>query len=55
MGTLIGAAIAVLAGLAVATTTVVGVVQTVQDEPAPPAPGQINGQADVPIVTYGDK
>jgi hypothetical protein len=54
MGTLIGAAIAVLAGLAVATTTVVGVVQTVQDEPAPPQ-GQTQGQADVPMVNYGDK
>ncbi|MFC5268559.1 uncharacterized protein DUF2613 [Kribbella orskensis] len=54
MGTLIGAAIAVLAGLAVATTTVVGVVQSVKDDPAPPA-GQTQGQADVPIVNYGDK
>jgi hypothetical protein len=54
MGSLIGAAIAVLAGLAVATTTVVGVVQSVKDDPAPPA-GQIQGQADVPIVNYGNK
>jgi hypothetical protein len=54
MGTLIGAAIAVLAGLAVATTTVVGVVQTVKDDPAPP-PGATHGQADVPIVNYGGK
>jgi len=53
MGTLIGAALAVLAGLAVATTTVVGVVQSVKDDPAPPAGQQ--GQADVPIVNYGDK
>ncbi|TWD83710.1 uncharacterized protein DUF2613 [Kribbella amoyensis] len=55
MGTVIGAALAVLAGLAVATTTVVGVVQTVQDDPAAPPPGQTQGQADVPIVNYGDK
>jgi hypothetical protein len=54
MGTLIGAALAVLAGLAVATTTVVGVVQAVKDNPAPPA-GQTQGQADVPIVNYGTK
>jgi hypothetical protein len=54
MGTLIGAAIAVLAGLAVATTAVVGVVQTVKDDPAVPK-GQTNGQADVPLVNYGDK
>ncbi|WP_370357225.1 DUF2613 family protein [Kribbella pratensis] len=54
MGSLIGAAIAVLAGLAVATTTVVGVVQSVKDDPAPP-PGQTQGQADVPIVNYGSK
>jgi hypothetical protein len=52
MGTVIGAAIAVLVGLAVATTTVVGVVQTVQDDPVAP-PGQ--SQADTPIVSYGDK
>jgi hypothetical protein len=54
MGTLIGAAIAVLAGMAVATTAVVGVVQSVKDNPAAP-PGQTNGQADVPLVNYGDK
>ena len=54
MGTLIGAAIAVLAGMAVATTAVVGVVQSVKDDPAAPA-GQTNGQADVPLVNYGDK
>jgi hypothetical protein len=54
MGSLIGAAIAVLAGLAVATTTVVGVVQSVKDDPAPP-PGQTQGQADDPIVGYGVK
>lgn len=52
MGTLIGAAIAVIAGLAVAATTVVGVVQTVKDDPTPP-PGQ--SQADTPIVSYGNK
>ena len=52
MGTLIGAAIAVFAGLAVATTTVVGVVQTVKDDPVPP-PGK--SQADTPIVSYGSK
>lgn len=54
MGSLIGAALAVLAGLAVATTTVVGVVQSVREDPAPPA-GQPQGQADVPIVGYGTK
>ena len=52
MGTLIGAAIAVLAGLAVATTTVVGVVQTVKDDPAVPAG---KSQADTPVISYGDK
>jgi hypothetical protein len=54
MGTLIGAAIAVFAGMAMATGAVVGVVQTVKDDPAPP-PGATQGQADVPIVNYGDK
>lgn len=54
MGSLIGAAIAVFAGLAVATTTVVGVVQSVQEDPQPPA-GQTQGQADVPVVGYGSK
>ena len=54
MGSLIGAAIAIFAGLAVATTTVVGVVQTVQEDPKPPQ-GQTQGQADVPIVNYGQK
>ncbi|TCO23317.1 uncharacterized protein DUF2613 [Kribbella steppae] len=54
MGSLIGAAIAVFAGLAVATTTVVGVVQSVKEDPVPPA-GQTQGQADVPIVGYGTK
>jgi hypothetical protein len=54
MGTLIGAAIAVLAGMAVATTAVVGVVQSVKDDPTVP-PGQTKGQADVPLVNYGDK
>lgn len=54
MGTLIGAAIAIFAGLAVATTTVVGVVKQVEENPAVPA-GQPQGQADVPIVNYGDK
>ncbi len=55
MGTLIGAAIAVLAGMAVATTAVVGVVQTVQDEPKKPAGQTSKGQVDVPIVDYGSK
>lgn len=54
MGTLVGAVIAVIAGLAVAATAVVGVVQTVQQDPVPP-PGATDGQADVPIVSYGDK
>ncbi|MEI8406101.1 MULTISPECIES: DUF2613 family protein [unclassified Kribbella] len=54
MGTLIGAAIAVFAGLAVATTTVVGVVQSVKEDPAPPA-GQTQGLADDPVVGYGTK
>jgi hypothetical protein len=54
MGTLIGAAIAVLAGMAVATTAVVGVVQSVKDDPKVPT-GQTNGQADVPLVNYGHK
>jgi hypothetical protein len=54
MGSLIGAAIAIFAGLAVATTTVVGVVQSVKEDPAPPA-GQPQGVADVPIVGYGTK
>jgi hypothetical protein len=52
MGTLIGAAIAIFAGLAVATTTVVGVVQSVKDDPTPP-PGK--SQSDTPIVAYGNK
>lgn len=54
MGTLIGAAIAVLAGMAVATTAVFGVVSQVKEDPAPPA-GRTQGQADVPLVNYGDK
>jgi hypothetical protein len=54
MGTLIGAAIAIFAGLAVATTTVVGVVQSVKEEPAPPA-GRTQGLADDPVVGYGMK
>ncbi|ADB32157.1 hypothetical protein Kfla_3093 [Kribbella flavida DSM 17836] len=55
MGALIGAAIAVIAGLAIATTTVVGVVRTVQEEPTPPPNEARQGQADVPLVQYGNK
>lgn len=54
MGTLIGAALAVLAGMALATTAVFGVVNEVKDNPAPPA-GHPQGQADVPLVDYGVK
>lgn len=53
MGTLIGAAIAVIAGMGIATVTVVGVVQSVKDDPAQPQPGQ--SQAETPIVAYGNK
>jgi hypothetical protein len=55
MGTLIGAVLAVLAGMAVSTAAVVGVVQTVKDEPKAPAGQSSIGQADVPIVNYGGK
>jgi len=34
VGTLIGAALAAIAGLAVATTTVIGIVQAVKEEPS---------------------
>ncbi|MDX6281818.1 MAG: hypothetical protein QOH03_2889 [Kribbellaceae bacterium] len=55
MGTLIGAVLAIIAGMAVSTAAVVGVVQTVKDEPKAPA-GQVStGQVDVPIVNYGGK
>jgi hypothetical protein len=54
MGTLLSAAIAVIAGMAVATGAVVGVVKTVKEDPKPPA-GASQGQADLPIVNYGDK
>jgi hypothetical protein len=54
MGTLLSAAIAVLAGMAVATGAVVGVVKSVKEDPAPPS-GATQGQADLPIVNYGDK
>lgn len=55
MGTLIGAALAVLAGLAVSTAAVVGVVQTVQDQPKAPVGQTSAGQVDVPLVNYGGK
>jgi len=55
MGTLIGAVLAILAGMAVSTAAVVGVVQTVQDEPKAPAGQTSTGQVDVPIVNYGGK
>ena len=48
MGTVIGAALAVLAGLAVATTTVVGVVQTQKDEPS-------TSGNQPPVVQYGQR
>ncbi|HZO65929.1 MAG: DUF2613 family protein [Kribbellaceae bacterium] len=48
MGTLIGAALAALAGLAVATTTVVGVVNTVKDDPSQP-------ENSTPVVQYGQR
>ena len=54
MGTLLSAAIAVIAGMAVATGAVVGVVKTVKEDPKPPA-GASQGLADLPIVNYGDK
>jgi hypothetical protein len=57
MGTLIGAVLAVIAGMAVSTAAVVGVVQTVKDEPKAPVGQQqtTNGQVDVPLVGYGSK
>jgi hypothetical protein len=48
MGTLIGAVIAALAGLAIATTTVIGVVQTVKENPEKPS-------TDTPVVQYGQR
>lgn len=48
MGTLIGAALAALAGLAVATTTVVGIVQTVKEDPSKP-------EVQTPVVQYGQR
>jgi hypothetical protein len=54
MGPLIGAVIAVLAGAGIASAAVIGVVKTVQEDPAKP-PAGAQGQADVPIVAYGNK
>jgi gas vesicle protein len=48
MGTLIGAAVAAIAGLAIATATVVGIVQTVKENPQQPA-------TDTPVVQYGQR
>ena len=48
MGTLIGAVIAAIAGLAIATTTVVGIVQTVKENPDKPA-------TNTPVVKYGSR
>ena len=47
MGTLIGAVIAALAGLAIATTTVIGVVQTVKENP--------DKATNTPVVQYGQR
>lgn len=47
MGTLIGAVIAALAGLAIATTTVIGVVQSVKENP--------EKSTDTPVVQYGQR
>lgn len=56
MGALIGAVIAVLAGAGIASAAVIGVVQSVQEDPARPSgPDAAQGQADVPIVAYGNK
>lgn len=55
MGTLIAAALAVIAGMAVSTVAVVGVVQTVKDEPKSPAGQTSKGLVDDPIVGYGSK
>ncbi|GAB2586689.1 MULTISPECIES: DUF2613 family protein [Kribbella] len=55
MGALIGAVIAVLAGAGIASAAVIGVVQSVQEDPAKPGPEAAQGQADVPIVAYGNK
>ncbi|WP_432950047.1 DUF2613 family protein [Kribbella sp. CA-253562] len=55
MGPLIGAVIAVLAGAGIASAAVIGVVKTVQEDPAKPPPEAAQGQADVPIVAYGNK
>ena len=48
MGTLIGAVIAAVAGLAIAATTVVGIVQTVKEDPDKPA-------TNTPVVSYGQR
>jgi Protein of unknown function (DUF2613) len=48
LGTLIGAVLAALAGLAIATTTVVGIVQTVKENPDKPA-------TNTPVVQYGQR
>lgn len=55
MGTLIGAVLAVIAGMAVSTAAVVGVVQTVKDEPKAPTGQTSKGLVDDPIVGYGSK
>jgi hypothetical protein len=47
VGTLIGAALAAIAGLAVATTAVVGIVQTVKEEPSS------KPSTETPVVQYG--
>jgi hypothetical protein len=49
MGMLIGAVFGVLIGLAVAATTVVGVVQTVKEDPASTPTNQ------PPVVEYGKR
>ena len=48
MGTLIGAVIAALAGLAIAAGTVIGVVQTVKENPDKPS-------TNTPVVQYGQR
>lgn len=48
MGTLIGAVIAAVAGLAIATTTVVGIVQTVKENPD-------KAGTNTPVVQYGQR
>jgi len=49
VGTLIGAALAAIAGLAVAITAVIGIVQTVKEEPSSkPA-------IETPVIQYGQR